>query len=131
MRVFDAESLKQEKIRLRTKVMEHERSLHTQLVGAEQSIAPFARFFFPKAANPTGTVPIQEDWFHKGIKIITPFLVDRLTLGTKGLLLNRGLNAAIQFIAGKIPSEKLTEQVKNWLAGTLNRIGTSKRKPKS
>jgi|GEM_PF-3275211 len=125
MKVFDAESLKQERERLKQKIKNHEDELHESLSGAEQSLGPIARFFIrkPLAENESD----QNDWFHKAARLLIPFLVDRVTLGTRGLFINRTMNAALQFLARKISGEKLNGFIQDLLVKGFDRLKMGKK----
>ncbi len=126
MKVFDSESLELEKLRLRRLAREHEIHFHSQLSGIEHHLGPIGRFFFP-TANENQPEGNKTDWLHKGLNLLIPFAVDRITLGARGLLINRGLTAGLQFLAGKITTEKISSSAGSLLDSLITKVGIKKK----
>ncbi len=111
MKVIDISSLHEEQSRLSLLRKEQENYFHEQLVILEQGANPIISFLFPKKIkeNFTASEGItadknskENDWFHKSITYLIPVIVDRISLGTKGLLINRGIRVILQFLADQI-----------------------------
>jgi hypothetical protein len=126
MKVFNTASLREERERLRIKILHSEQDFHLGLSLAEKNFGPVARFFFPKR-DPENPANDQNDWFHRGARILIPFLVDRVTLGTRGLFINRGLNAGLQFLAGKVSGQKVSTFFQDLLYFGLDKMKWGKK----
>jgi len=126
MKVNNLESLRQEKLRLKGLALDYEQNLHYQLSQMELQLGPIARFFFSSKKKEDNLKPGQ-DWLNKGLHTAIPLLVDRLTLGPKGFLLNRGLTIILQFFTGKITSEKLNQWTNQLIQKGLSKISSGKK----
>ncbi len=128
MKIMNIESLQAERSRLKLIALEHEKTLHLAILGAEQQVGPFIKFLFPKAKSTLNESSQTADWFHKSLQTAIPFFVDRITLGTKRLLINRILTGVLQFIAGKVSSEKIVSVTQNLLKKSFAKLNQVLRK---
>jgi hypothetical protein len=132
MKVTNINTLRQEKARLKYEVLESEKIFYDHYLSIEKQVSPITRFLFRNGNSGAATSnDNSKDWLNKGVHSVIPILVDQLTLGTRGLIINRVLTVVLQLFAGKVTTEKVINLGQSILKSGFDKINFNKKKTES